>query len=190
MKFSFLFILIFLVGCAATPPPAIRMLPDPGRILADAEKDRVRRAEQVKAYPLGRYIDPYNPHLMHEGHTIYRVESTAKWNLLPDRNGAALPRTGQRASSPVPLTRDELVMELNRQREATKAVIQGGRTVSEKLTELSEAMSQAKEVAERNLEFQKALDDAKQRLDALEKEAAGQRNGIQPQPSPNDKIEW
>jgi len=193
MKMPFLLILVLLAGCAAPPPPVVRMPSPTGRVLASNERESVRRAEQVKAYPLGRYIDPHNPHVMHEGHTVYRVEATAKWNLLPSQTQTARTRAKLPVSptSPTPpLTRDELVMELNRQRAVTKAVIQGGRTVSEKLAELNQAMSQAKEVAERNQEFQKALDETRQRLDALEKEANGKRNGIPPQSSPNQKTEW
>jgi len=193
MKLPFLLTLVLLSGCASQPPLVVRLPSPTGRTLPIKERESVRRHEQVKAYPLGRYIDPHNPHIMHEGHTIYRVEATAKWNLVPSQAEATRARPKQPVSptsTPPPLTRDELVMELNRQRAVTKAVIQGGRTVSEKLAELNQAMSQAKEVAERNQEFQKALDETKQRLDALEKEAAGQRSSVRPQSSPNPKIEW
>ncbi len=38
---------------------------------------------QVRAYAVGRYIDPANRTVMHEQHTIYRVEQMPQWNLMP-----------------------------------------------------------------------------------------------------------
>ncbi len=38
---------------------------------------------QVRAYAVGRYIDPANRTVMHEQHTIYRVEQMPRWNLMP-----------------------------------------------------------------------------------------------------------
>lgn len=45
---------------------------------------RVRTDELVKAYPVGRYSDPDDPDIMHERHTIYRVERSSNWSYLPD----------------------------------------------------------------------------------------------------------
>jgi hypothetical protein len=44
------------------------------------EKESLRLQEQLKAYPIGRYVDPNNPNIMHEAHTIYRLEKPSKWN--------------------------------------------------------------------------------------------------------------
>jgi len=41
--------------------------------------------EIVKAYPVGRYIDPNFPDQMHERHTVYRREQTAEWNYRPSK---------------------------------------------------------------------------------------------------------
>jgi hypothetical protein len=46
--------------------------------------ESVRYGDVVKSYPVGRYIDPNDPSVMHESHVIYRDESTAKWNLHPN----------------------------------------------------------------------------------------------------------
>lgn len=45
---------------------------------------KVRTDEKVKAYPVGRYSEPDLPEVMHERHTIYRVEQSPDWNYLPD----------------------------------------------------------------------------------------------------------
>ena len=83
---SYLSILaLLLTGCATHPPSsanAVRAIP--GTVLSTESMESVRYAEGMKAYPIGRYIDPLNPLIMHEGHTLYRVETTAKWNLNPN----------------------------------------------------------------------------------------------------------
>ncbi len=45
--------------------------------------------EQVKAYSIGRYVDPSDPNALHERHTIYRREQNAHWNLASTRGVAA-----------------------------------------------------------------------------------------------------
>jgi len=45
---------------------------------------KVRSPERLKAYPIGRYIDPNNGDMMHEGHVIYRKEAPAAWNKGPN----------------------------------------------------------------------------------------------------------
>jgi hypothetical protein len=56
----------------------------PGTTLATDDIESVRYGENLKAYSFGRYIDPNDGLVMHEAHTVYRVETTAKWNLHPN----------------------------------------------------------------------------------------------------------
>ena len=114
-----------LVACATKPPRVVDMtaLSVPGTTLPSDGIESVRYAENIKTYPLGRYVDPNNSRIMHEGHSIYRVEKTAKWNLHPNEP-VSVPlgpithvRDSARTASPIG---DELVAELNRQKEATK----------------------------------------------------------------------
>jgi hypothetical protein len=77
-------------GCAtrkAAEPPAI---PKNTPALSTSETPEVRKAEIVKAYPVGRYTDPNFPEAMHERHTLYRREQAAEWNYRPS-NSYALP---------------------------------------------------------------------------------------------------
>ena len=144
----------------------------PGTMLSGKGVESVRYVENVKAYPLGRYVDPGNSRIMHEGHNIYRVETTAKWNLHPNApvpmpRGPVHIRDSARTTSPVG---DELVAELNQQKEATKAIMQGGQVVSQKLGELSGKLQQTQEIAAQNALLKQEVNTAKQRLDALEEE--------------------
>lgn len=49
-----------------------------------SEDNSVRAPERVKGYPVGRYQDPNDSDVMHERHTVYRVEEDANWDLRPN----------------------------------------------------------------------------------------------------------
>ncbi len=124
----------------------------PGTTLPSEGLQSVRYVENIKSYPLGRYVDPNNSRIMHEGHSIYRIETSPKWSLHPS-DSVFVPhgpvvhvRSSAKISSPVG---DELVAELNRQKEATKTVIQGGQTVSQKLGELTTSLQQPNKLPRR-----------------------------------------
>ena len=135
--------------------------------------NNIRYAENVKAYPVGRYIDPNNPNVMHERHEIYRVESTAKWNLHPNPPVTIPigPIVKIRSSAKTPLrTDEELTAELARQQQATDAVIQGSAAVSHQLANITKSLKQTKQVASQNAHLEQELSATKTRLDLLEAE--------------------
>lgn len=162
-----LFLALFAVSCASKTPPVVKVEPSPGRYLSSAEADRVRLPETIKAYPLGRYADPNRRGVMHEAHTIYRVETTPKWNLA-GRGRTTTPVTPTAARGE--LSANELLVELNRQREATRSVMQSGQTVSSKLTDLATLFQQNQQtLAEQNAGIRKELQATRERLETLEK---------------------
>ncbi len=176
MKLTLLISLPFLlVACATKPARVVDMTARsvPGTTLPSDGIESVRYAENIKTYPLGRYVDPNNSRIMHEGHSIYRVEKTAKWNLHPNEP-VSVPlgpvvhaRDSARTTTPVG---DELMAELNRQKEATKTVIQGGQVVSQKLGELTSALQKTQQVAVQNAQLKEEVNTTKRRIDALEEE--------------------
>jgi len=186
-----------LSGCASNRAPSVGVRPRavPGTTLPSEGIESVRYAENLKAYPLARYIDPNNRRLMHEAHTIYRVETTPKWNLHSEQlatieRGPDM-RSSNRVSSAAP-ERDELIVELNRQKEATRAVLQGTQAVSQKLSQLGESVQQTKHVAAENVVLKREVDATQQRLDALEAELRRQK---QPKATPaaadpSEKSDW
>ena len=140
-------------------------LPSPGL-------ESVRYAENIKAYPMSRYIDPSNPLVMHERHTIYRVETTPHWNLHPNAPvaiplGPVRASSSSRSASPV---NDELVMELNRQKAATKTLIQGTTDVSTKLDELSQSIEKTRQLATETQQLKQQVDTTSQQIHVLEQE--------------------
>ena len=187
-----------LVACATKPVRLVETSPRavPGTTLSSDGVESVRYAENIKAYPLGRYVDPNNSRIMHEGHSVYRVETTAKWNLHPNQPvsmplGPVHVRDKARTTAPIG---DELVAQLNQQKEATKAMVQGGQAVSQKLGELAIKMQQTQEIAAQNAALKQEVNTAKQRLDALEEELRKQQRTVQaPQPNDrpkDDKTDW
>ena len=129
--------LVLLGGCATHPktvvvPPLPRDVP--GTTLSSDGIESVRYAENIKAYPVNRYVDPANRGIMHEGHTLYRVETSARWNLRPNQPvavplGPLVAVVRNPAAHPAPLP-GELTAELARQKEATRTVIVQGERLS------------------------------------------------------------
>ena len=65
---------------AAAPPVA----PVSGTELDQHNIEKVRSGETLKTYPIGRYVDPNDPNVMHESHVVYRKEAGTSWNLAPN----------------------------------------------------------------------------------------------------------
>lgn len=164
---------VIFAACAGSPrTSSIRILPSvPGTVLPSSGVASVRYAENVKAYPLGRYVDPTNRRVMHEAHTIYRVEADSQWNLHagPPTLASAGPAGKMRdAAKTDQLKTDELMVELARQKQATQAVIAGGKVLSDKLTEIGGALGQTRQIAEQNARLAAEIAAAKHRLERVE----------------------
>lgn len=175
-----------LASCASKPQQRIvPITPEmSGRTLKRGETASVRHGEVVKAYPVGRYAEPRKPGVMHEAHTIYRVERSPQWNLTRPSGPPAIPAPATAASQP---SGSELTVELNRQRQATQAIIQGGQIVSDKLTEMAAALQQNRVLAEQNAAMHKELQDTRQRLETLEKKVSEPPT---PAPAPLSDDPW
>lgn len=166
--------LILFTACATHHKSDVSVHPVviPDTMLSKHSVKGIRYAENIKMYPVGRYIDPNNPNIMHEGHPIYRIESTAKWNLHPNppANIPIGPVLKIRDSAKTTLQTEELTAELARQKETTRTVIQGSAALSKKLADIAKTLSQTKQVAEQNAQVKKAVFDTQSRLDLLETE--------------------
>ncbi|HEV2328816.1 MAG TPA: hypothetical protein VGY56_08535 [Verrucomicrobiae bacterium] len=169
MKAYFLIPIIILIGCSS--PRVFQMSPQPSTALSPEQAESVRYAETVKAYPVGRYIDPNNGLIMHEAHTIYRVETTARWNLHPD----ALADTS--FGPPVALidsakynapVNAEIIAEVNKQKMATEALLERNGEFNQSLSQMARAVQVIQQVDEQNHELQQELSMTEKRLDALE----------------------
>lgn len=171
--------------------PAQRIVPVTpemsGRRFKRGETASVRHPEVIKAYPVGRHMEPRKRGVMLETHTLYRVESSLKWNLTRPSGPPTIPAPSTAASKP---SGSELTVEMNRQRQPTQAVIQGGQVVSDKLTEMTAALQQNRVLAEQNAAMRKELLDTRQRLETLEDEIRSLLSTT-PQSTPTtDDLPW
>jgi len=173
MKRILIFIpLIFLSACASKKPVIVQMPPAvSGTILETEDMESVRYGENLKAYSIGRYVDPNDGLVMHEAHTVYRVETTAKWNLHPNEpvNVPGGPVIGiiDPAHKDSPLT-PEVVAEVDRQKAATMALIEQGQRMNQALNQLSKILPVTAQVAQENAQLKNEVTMTEKRLDALE----------------------
>ncbi|MDI1335794.1 MAG: hypothetical protein PSU94_06370 [Lacunisphaera sp.] len=74
---------ILLSSCQAAPPPLITPAAPPAPAAVLPAPTNVRAPEVVKTYTIGAYVDPEDPTLRHEAHTVHRIEAAAYWDLRP-----------------------------------------------------------------------------------------------------------
>jgi hypothetical protein len=166
MKTYLLIPLAILTGCSS--PRVVQMPPQPSTVLSPEQAESVRYAESVKAYPIGRYVDPNNDFVMHEAHTIYRVETTAKWNLHPRESADALLGTpvalidSAKYNAPVNAA---VIAEVNKQKAATAALLNESTKLNQTLSQLAGTFQA---VGEQNLQLKQEMSVTEKRLDVLE----------------------
>jgi hypothetical protein len=180
MKNILLVPIIFLSACSSTHqhPLALRATP----VGRPVSSNGLRTEDQLREYRFGRYVDARDPLVMHEGHPIYRVETSAHWDLRP--NKLSLPRRDI-VQSPSVSANDAVVAEVNKQRAATRAFTEQATALNQKLTELGKAVSQTEEIAKNNLSLKKDVADLREHLDSLDARLNSPK--ASPSPSPEDK---
>jgi hypothetical protein len=162
---SFYFIpLLFLSACTTAPKIAVR--PQTPSLAADT----VRYPEVVRAYHFGRYVDPSNDLVMHEQHTVFRVEANTRWDLHPGTgvNECSIPSSPHdSAYSPLPIN-DAVLAEVNAQKLATVQILMQSRTLSAALGQFQNALAQTKTNLQATAALRVAVNEMRYRLDTLE----------------------
>jgi hypothetical protein len=167
MKYLTLIPLVFVASCASRPQLVVR--PAPPATVEPVEA--VRYSEVVRAYYVGRFVDPNHPETMHEQHPIYRIETSARWNLHPSSaHSVNLLNPPPDAAFAPPPTNDALLAEMNRQREATARVMSEAVQLSRSYEELQNIFSQMKTVARNNALLGARLANTEQRVTDFGKE--------------------
>jgi hypothetical protein len=159
MKTFLLLPLLLLSACATAPKLALRPQP------ASLATDTVRYPEIIRAYHFGRYADPNDDSLLHEQHTIYRVEENARWDLHPGNasSGSPLPRDAAFSSTPV---NDAILAEVNSQRLATSQFISQSRTLATALAQFQTALKQTQTNFQETARLRAAVNEIQRRLAA------------------------
>ena len=167
MKYLALIPLVFVASCASRPQVVLR--PTPPAAVEPVET--VRYGEVVRAYHVGRYVDPNHPEAMHEQHRVYRIEVSARWNLHPGPlNTANLLNPPPDAAFAPPPTNDVLIAEMNRQREATARVMVEAAKLARSFGELQAVLGEMKNVARNNALLNVRLATNEQRFVEFSKE--------------------
>jgi hypothetical protein len=181
MKYLALIPLVLVASCALRPKLVVRPLPPP----AVEPIESVRYGEVVRAYHIGRYVDPNHPETMHERHPVYRVEVSAHWNLHPGPlNTANLLNPPPDAAFAPLSTNDVLVAEMNRQREATARVMQEAGKIAQSYGELQGVLVEMKNVARTSAILNQRFATNESRIVELEREL--QKLSVTPPPMTND----
>jgi hypothetical protein len=181
MKYLALIPLVFVASCASRPQVVLRPTPPP----AVEPVETVRYGEVVRAYHVGRYVDPNHPEAMHEQHPVYRIEVSARWNLHPGPlNSANLLNPPPDVAFAPPPTNDVLVAEMNRQREATARVMVEAAKLAQSYGELQAVLGEMKNVARNNALLNVRLATNEQRVVEFSKEL--QKLSAPPLPATND----
>jgi hypothetical protein len=178
MKALYLIPLLFLSACSTGPKLTLR--PQPSLPAAEA----VRYPEVLRAYHFGRYVDPNDDLVMHEQHTVFRVEENSRWDLHPanGRNEFPSPPSSRDAAfNPTPVN-DAVLAEVNAQKLATIQILMEGRSLSTTLAQLQSALRQTKTNLQETAALRVAVGNLKQQLDTLESAPE------QPTPFPSPPI--
>jgi hypothetical protein len=124
-----------------TPQPAPTVVPVSGTDLDSSNVEKVRLNESLKAYPVGRYVDPKDPNLMHEAHVVYRREAGANWNLNPNAPTAVplgpVIAVADPAKTPGPLPA-ELEAKMAEQNQLVASLIEQNEALTKELAKLNQ----------------------------------------------------
>ncbi|MGA9450276.1 MAG: hypothetical protein WBW41_02915 [Verrucomicrobiia bacterium] len=166
MKPYYLIPLIFLPACSTAPK--VTLQPEPPAAATD--DSAIRYPEAVRAYYVGRYVDPNDDLVMHEQHVVYRVEENTRWNFHPGPVDGVVPTpplARDAAFSPVPVN-DDILAQVNSQRIATAEIMAQARMLSAALAQFQAALQQTKSNLQATAAMRVTLIQMKKRLDALE----------------------
>jgi hypothetical protein len=91
----------------------------------------------VRAYQMGRYVDTADPRIVHEGHTVYRLEGSPSWQLQAPRVRSSRPAEYQPELLP-----EERERELSAARSNAKALGEKVEVLEQALKSNAQAQNQ------------------------------------------------
>lgn len=141
----------------------------------------VQHSADIRAYPVGRYVDAANKNVMHERHIIYRRERPEQWRLNSDQGSGILlgPSVGLR--NPVALPNPSLqtlTAELNQQRLITRQLLEIERRASSGDERAQVLLRQAAAMKDNQDQLVNLIKSYNARMDIMQR----QLDGIRAQP--------
>lgn len=159
-----------IVGCSTRPTGRVTFQLAPP---ASHSTSHLRHDEVVRAYHLGRYVDPNHSALMHEGHPLYRIEASARWDLRASTAGGStlgLLNPPRDAAYSQPQTNDVILAELSRQRDATERVMWEAFQLAGMYDQIKKAMADMSEVAKNHVWMRTRLANAEEQVKEVSSE--------------------
>src|ERR1700760_12116 len=145
MKLHYLFPALLLIGCASHQP-SVDVATGPFPQKHDApDPASVRTPEKLKAYPLGRYEDPSDPSVMHEGHTVYRAESSSDWDTAPNEPTSLPLGPGEMAEADPAQQHTALTAELEQRLKQEDQLLQTTYEQNQRLAEEIKALQEERQ---------------------------------------------
>jgi hypothetical protein len=149
--------LVLYAGCespketasVAAPQPTVPVVaPVSGTDLEMENLEKVRVGETLKSYPVGRYVDPQDPNVMHEAHVVYRKEAGASWNLNPNAPtvvplGPVL-AVADPAKTPAPLPA-ELEQKMAEQNQLVASLVEQNEALAKELAKLGREIGELRQ---------------------------------------------
>ena len=143
MKLHYLFPALLLMGCASSTPPTLNVSAGPlSQKHGLSDPASVRTPEQLKAYPVGRYEDPNDPDVMHEGHTVYRAETSPDWNTDPNEPTSLPLGPGEMATADPAQQHTALTAELEQRLKQEDQLLQTTYEQNQRLAEEIKALQE------------------------------------------------
>jgi hypothetical protein len=180
-----------LAACGSSRPSAtvaMQTMPPAMAGASLAETESVRSGEALKAYPVGRYADPGNPGVMHEGHSIYRVEQGPRWNLNPHAPVSVPLGPTVAVSDPAqqlsPVAA-ELEQRIEQQNRLIAAAIEQNDRLSEEIQKLQDEQARTREDAAERERLQQELAQKEHDLAESRKREAAPSPPPAPEPAPS-----
>jgi hypothetical protein len=170
-RFLLLLPILGLTACAGDHPPAsattaAATIPDNSFSTTDD-----REPSRIHTYVVNDYIDPNNPRIMHEGHSIDVVEQDERWNLHPtvEEGGAVegpVTAADNANAAPNPYTA-EFEAELAQQREQFKALSGLGAQMNTEMGRLEQLGQKEADAVSENAAIRTRLEDLQREIDGL-----------------------
>jgi len=171
MKYLALALLLVVTSCASRPKPHLTVTPIPAPAFEPVEA--VRFTEVIRAYHIGRYVDPNHPDVMYEQHPVFRIETSSRWNLRPGdpcASAAVLLNPPRNAAFSPPPANDAVIAEINRQKDATERVMREASQLARSYEELQRVIKDMSVVAKNHAWMGGRILGAEGRLGELEAE--------------------
>ena len=154
-------ILIWAAACTSKVPPQLPPRPPlfinevSGSSVRTADMPLLRYGENIKAYSVGRHIDPADPSVMHEGSIVYRIERDSAWNLQPGLP-PKIPFAGEAAKS-VGDNEDALRAEIEVKANEQRLLYRYIKEASEEAAGQMDALQSSAQISRKLLEQNKLL---------------------------------